>query len=97
MDKNEAIRIAKKYRELVASVLPVKALYLYGSYSKGNYTDESDIDIAVILAEPSSDYFRDAPLLWKLGRKVSYLIEPVLLSEDGNPLYNDVIKTGIAI
>lgn len=97
MDKEEAIRLAKKYRELVAEVLPLKALYLFGSYSKGNYTPESDIDIAVILSAPTSDYFRDAPLLWKLSRKVSYLIEPVLINEDGNPFYNDIMETGIAI
>lgn len=97
MDKEEAIRIAKKYRDLVAAELPLKALYLFGSYSKGTFTAESDIDIAVILSESGRDYFSDAPLLWKIGRKVSYLIEPVLLKEDGNPLYNDVMKTGIAI
>lgn len=33
---------------MVSEHLPLKALYLYGSYSKGNYTEESDIDIAVV-------------------------------------------------
>lgn len=51
------------------------------------------------MGEPlNDDYFEDTPLLWKLGRKFSYLIEPVLLSENENdPLYADVIKTGILI
>ena len=41
---------------------------------------------------------KDAPLLWKLKRKISNLIEPVLLTEDtNNPLYADILKTGILI
>lgn len=72
--------------------------YIFGSYSKGGYTAESDIDIAVIVSRRSGNYFEDTTLLWKLGRKVNYLIEPVLLTEDNdNPLYNDILKTGILI
>ena len=94
----KAIEIAKEYKDLVAEHLPLKALYLYGSYSKGNYTEDSDIDIAVVVEHMSDDYFEDAPLLWKLKRKISNLIEPVLLTEDtNNPLYADILKTGILI
>lgn len=94
----KAIKIAKEYKDLVAEHLPLKALYLYGSYSKGNYTEDSDIDIAVVVERMSDDYFEDAPLLWKLKRKISNLIEPVLLTEDtNNPLYADILKTGILI
>ena len=32
----------------------------------------------------SDDYFEDTPLLWKQKRKISNLIEPVLLTEDTN-------------
>lgn len=94
----KAIEIAKEYKDLVAEHLPLKALYLYGSYSKGNYTEDSDIDIAVLVERMSDDYFEDTPLLWKLKRKISNLIEPVLLTEDiNNPLYADILKTGILI
>lgn len=98
MDKREALNIARQYKEVVAKALPLKSLYLYGSFSKGTYTSNSDIDIAVILNSQSEDYFVDTPILWKLRRKVSHMIEPVLLSEDEKcPLYDDVIKTGIKI
>lgn len=94
----KAIEIAKEYKDLVAEHLPLKALYLYGSYSKGNHTEDSDIDIAVVVEHMSDDYFEDTPLLWKLKRKISNLIEPVLLTEDtNNPLYADILKTGILI
>ena len=87
MDKGQAIELAKKYKAMVAERLPLKALYLYGSYSKGNYREDSDIDIAVVVESLSDNYFDDTPLLWKLRRRISNLIEPVLLTEDmDNPL-----------
>ena len=98
MDKAKAIQIAKSYKAAVESRLPLKALYLYGSYSKGNATEDCDIDIAVVVDCLCDNYFEDTPLLWKLRRKVSNLIEPVLLTEDlNNPLYVDILKTGIRI
>ena len=98
MDKEQAIKLAQEYKKVLLEKMPVKALYLYGSYSKGNYTEESDIDIAVVVDRLSDDYFEDIPLLWKLKRKISNLIEPVLLTEDqNNPLYADILKTGILV
>lgn len=98
MDKEQAIELARRYKEAVADCLPLKALYLYGSFSKGNYHSESDIDIAVIVDHLSEDYFADTPLLWKIKRKISNMIEPVLLTEDpANPLYSDIIRTGMLI
>ena len=98
MDKEQAIALAKRYKEMVAEKLPLKALYLYGSYSKGNYREDSDIDIAVVVESLNDNYFEATPLLWKLRRKISNLIEPVLLIEDmNNPLYCDIARTGILI
>ena len=83
---------------MIAEKLPLKALYLYGSYSKGNYREDSDIDIAVVVDHLNDNYFEDTPLLWKLKCKISNLIEPVLLTENmNNPLYCDITKTGILI
>ncbi len=98
MDKEQAIELARRYKAAIAERLPVKALYLYGSFSKGNFNADSDIDVAVIIESLSEDYFEDTPLLWKIKRKISNLIEPVLLTEDlNNPLYSDIIKTGLEI
>ncbi len=49
MDQKQAIELARNYKSIVAQHLPLKALYLFGSYSKGGYTKDSDIDIAVII------------------------------------------------
>ena len=98
MDKEQVVKIAQRYKAAVAEHFPIKALYLYGSYSKGNATEDSDIDIAVVVDRLCDNYFEDTPLLWKLRRKISNLIEPVLLTEDPhNQLYADILKTGIRI
>lgn len=98
MDKEQAIELAKAYKAEIEEKFPLKALYLYGSYSNGIPDVDSDIDIAVVVERMSDNYFEDTPLLWKLRRKVSTLIEPVLLIEDmDNPLYADITRTGILI
>lgn len=99
MDKTEAIKLAKVYKELVKKHLPVEEVYLYGSYATNTQHADSDIDIAVFLKETSDDFFEDTPLLWKLRRQVSSLIEPVLLDkrDKNSPLYSQVISTGIVI
>ncbi len=79
MDKEQAIKLAQEYKKVLLKKMPVKALYLYGLYSKSSYTEESDIDIAVVVEHLNDDYFADTPLLWKLKRRISNLIEPVLL------------------
>ncbi|MCH5227641.1 MAG: nucleotidyltransferase domain-containing protein [Muribaculaceae bacterium] len=98
MDKAKALKLAKEYKTLVSKFLPVKSIYLYGSYSKGTFTEDSDIDIAVILPSDRNNWLEDAPLLWKLGMKINLKIEPVLINEgDPCPLYEDILTTGVQI
>ncbi|MGL5705788.1 MAG: nucleotidyltransferase domain-containing protein [Tannerellaceae bacterium] len=98
MDQKEAIKLVEQYKDVIEDKLPIKAVYLYGSYSKGGYSSDSDIDVAVIVDKLKDDFFEDTPLLWKLRRKISSLIEPVLLVDDmADPLYRDIINTGIRV
>ena len=71
---------------------------MYGSYSKGNATPDSDIDVAVIVPTYGDQKFEISKNLWRDVDKVSFLIEPVLMAEDRwSPLYEDVMQTGIAV
>ena len=99
IEKKEAIKLAKSYKELITPYFPNNKMYLFESYSKGNQTDESDIDIAVVVKNFKKDYFEEVPLLWKTRRKVSTLVEPILLSFDdkNSPIYEEVTKNGILI
>ena len=60
--------------ELIAGLLKIfgnniSMIILYGSVARNEYTDESDIDIAVVVERMSDNYFEDTPLLWKLKRE----------------------------
>jgi len=71
---------------------------LYGSYSKGTARPESDIDVAVVVPAVDDDWLDVSTTLWLLAPQVNYLIEPVLIDQRfPSPLYDDVIRTGIAI
>ena len=43
---------------------------LYGSYAKGNWRKESDIDIAVIVTTIGDDYLEVVAMLYKLRRNI---------------------------
>ncbi len=71
---------------------------MFGSYSKGTYSQDSDIDVAIVVDDLSDENFQKRAALWKLRRQVSTLIEPVMLEADeANPLYYDIVRTGTLI
>ena len=99
MDKEQAIILGKKYKELVSEHFDVKYAILYGSYCKGSQKEDSDIDIAIIVDDISGDYFDNVPLLWKIKRQVSNFIEPVLICEnnDKSGFLTEIRKAGIVL
>lgn len=98
MDRNEVLNIVRKYKEAIYERYQPTAVYLYGSYSKGTQRDDSDIDVAVVVHEMKGDWFANVPGLWKVGRQINSLIEPVLIEETHpSPLYEDILRTGISI
>jgi predicted nucleotidyltransferase len=99
MDKNEVLSLAKKYAADVRESLNVQSVILYGSQAKGNPTENSDIDIAVIVDDVSGDYLDSVALLWKLSRKVNADIEPVLLTaaDSDSGFLHTVRESGIAV
>jgi predicted nucleotidyltransferase len=98
MDKEQALSIVRDYKKEVAKILNPSRVYMYGSYSKGTATENSDIDVAVVIPKLKGDCFLTVKKLWKVGRMVNSLIEPVLIEEDEpSPLYDEVTKWGIAV
>ena len=98
MDKKQAIILAKQYKESIAGWFDAPKVYLYGSYSKGCARKDSDIDVAVVVPELNGDMWATLTQLWTASRKVSTLIEPVLIEEcHPSPLYDDILRTGIAL
>ena len=96
MDKSTVVKIAEAYAKLVLQNLKPVEIILYGSYAKGTATEESDIDIAVVVSNILCDYLDEATLLYRLREDVDDRIEPVLLEEktEKSGFLEDVRRTG---
>jgi uncharacterized protein len=99
MEQEKVMSIAKAYADSVRRIMPVRSIYLYGSWARGTAGKDSDIDIAVIVDELPEDYLGTLKLLWKLTRGEGVDIEPVLLNgrEDRSGFLATVLKTGIPL
>ena len=98
LDKEQVIDIVRQYKQMIRPRYSDAKVYLYGSYSKDCATKDSDIDVAVIVPHISGDWFSTVPPLWTYARQVNSLIEPVLMEEnEHSPLYDDVLRTGVAV
>lgn len=97
MDKRDALDIALKYANAVKSKYDFVKIILFGSYAKGNFNADSDIDIAVILKDYNN--LIDVQLdLMRLRRKIDSRIEPHPFREKDfditNPIVNEIVKYG---
>ncbi len=97
MDKRDALNIAQKYAIAVNSKFNYLKIILFGSYAKGNYNDDSDIDIAVVLKDYGNLIDMQLELM-RLRRKIDSRIEPHPFREIdfdlSNPIVNEILKYG---
>ena len=97
MDKTDAVNITQKYANAISVNYNYIRIFLFGSYSKGNFNDDSDIDIAVVFKD--YDNLIDMQLeLMRLRRNIDSRIEPHPFRESefelSNPIVNEIIKYG---
>jgi predicted nucleotidyltransferase len=97
MDKTDALNIAQKYANVLMAKYNNIQIILFGSYAKGNYNDDSDIDIAVVFKDYSNLIDMQLELM-RLRRKIDSRIEPHPFRErefePSNPIVNEIIKYG---
>jgi predicted nucleotidyltransferase len=97
MDKGEALNIAHQYIYLLSSKYIIVQAFIFGSFAKGTFNEDSDIDIAVVF----SDYEDSSEIklnLMRLRRKIDSRIEPHPFRESdftlSNPMVNEILKYG---
>jgi uncharacterized protein len=96
MDKSKALEKVFEYTTLVCQSMKPQKVVLYGSYAKGNWREESDIDIAIVVDTIEGDFLDAEALLYRLRRNIDDKIEPVLLEEkcDESGFLNEILKYG---
>lgn len=96
---SEAINLVRRYKQTISHRFQREPkVMMFGSYSKGCATADSDIDVAVIVPSYGDRKLEISRGLWRDTREVSFLIEPVLMADDcPSPLYDDVMRTGVMI
>ncbi len=100
-DRLKVERIVKEYAELLKKELSLDQVYMFGSYAKGTYDDNSDIDVAVVAHDFTGDRFEDSLKLRKLRRKIDCRIEPHPIKSDSfdmtNPFIREIVDNGVKI
>ena len=100
MDKNEAIKIAKRYIETISRKYQIENAILFGSFAKGTNHPDSDIDIAIVFS--SIDDIIDLQIeLMQMRSDDDLLIEPHPFKKTdfhiSNPIAAEIIRNGIEI
>jgi len=100
MDKGEALKIANLYLNTISNKYTISRAFMFGSFAKGTFHEDSDIDIAIVV-QNVSDIIDTQIDMMKLRRKVDLRIEPhPFLFNDfnkDNPVVNEILKHGIQI
>ena len=98
----KAIDAAKAFVPVAKEHFPYSAVYLFGSYAKGCATENSDIDIAIVIPDYGEMTTKDIRFamrdLWTRGGDIDARIEPcVRTMHDGSGFVRTVLETGIRV
>ena len=97
MVEREIIDIVYSYADIVQENLGYKRLFLFGSYAKGNFHKDSDIDIAFVF-DDFDDRWEMQVKLMRLTHNVDSRIEPHPFRERdfevSNPLAYEIMEFG---
>lgn len=100
---NISQQIAQTYRSVYGS--DIVAIYLYGSYAREDYDNESDIDITAIVKGNRMDLQNKLKQVWNMsadiGLENDIIVSPTVIPFDEYemykqtlPYYNNIWKEG---
>lgn len=98
----KAIDAAKAFVPVAKEHFPYSAVYLFGSYAKGYATEQSDIDVAVIIPDYGNMTPDDIILakrdLWSRAGDIDLRMEPcVRTMHDRSGFVKAIVETGIRV
>lgn len=98
----EIRRIIEKYLELLKmNNIILRSAYLFGSYSRGNFSEWSDIDIALVSDSFEGVRIKDREKIRRITLGVSSSLEVIPFKTEDftpeNPLAKEIMRTGIQL
>lgn len=99
MDSVEAVALAECFVREAKKKYPVSETWLYGSFAYGHPTEESDIDIAVIMDPAPENIIETEIDLYRIRRAIDTRLEPIILEpENDRSGFSEMVTTkGIRI
>jgi predicted nucleotidyltransferase len=90
--KSDVVITVKKIINRISFKYDIHGVYLFGSYANGEQTEESDIDVAIILNE-KVDFDKDFEI-FKEAQNFNLDLEPVVysVSEFNNDLTDIIVE-----
>ena len=90
--------LIEKLQKLLSHMDEVEFAYLFGSYAKGDYTQRSDIDIAVYLKKQYNDFDTKLKVHHKIEISLGKEIDLIVLNTAKNfNLLENIFNDGIII
>jgi predicted nucleotidyltransferase len=87
--------------ELEKNKIPIRQAILFGSYSRGNYHDWSDIDLALVSDAFEGERFRDRNKIRRIKLEISSDLEPLPYRPEDftpdDPFVQKIIETGMRV
>jgi len=85
--REEVLRLVREFHQRLEPLYGerLKGVYLYGSYARGDAREDSDIDVAVVLAgdlDPWEEDCRTSEVTSELSLRENCLLVPFFISED---------------
>ena len=92
MEKQEVINVLKQIKPLLEKEYGIKSIALFGSYSREEQTDESDIDLLVEHTSPLG--FKYLDMMYELDKYFDKEVQ--IASRNGiKPKYWEAIKSDL--
>ena len=100
MDKKDAMTLAQRYVANVGKKYELVQAFVFGSYAKGNYHADSDIDVAVVLKNVTNLFDVQIDLM-HMRKNEDLLIEPHPFRDTDfntdDPFVYEILKAGLQV
>jgi len=100
MDKREVIASVQNYLNNVRQKYELVQAFVFGSYAKGNYHSDSDIDVAIVLKNVHNLFDVQIDLL-HLRKDEDLQIEPHTFRDTDfntdDPFVNEILQAGFEL